>query len=143
MAGGYAVAAIAFAYVAAFYVVTRTLFGWWVPSVLLDDPNQIASPMPWITGIAMSANAAVWEEALFRALPLSLLSLWIGRRPGRRWWMAAGVVASALVFGFAHSSYESWPPYSRGIEIFLDACFWGCPVHPVRAARDGGRALRL
>ena len=122
--GGYAVAAIAFAYVAAFYVVTRTLFGWWVPSALLDDPNQIATPMPWITGIAMSVNAAVWEEALFRALPLSLLSLWVGRRPGRRWWMAAGVVGSALIFGFAHSNYESWPPYSRGVEIFLDACFW-------------------
>jgi len=122
--GGYAVAAIACAYVAAFYVVTRTLFGWWVPSALLDDPNQIATPMPWITGIAMSANAAVWEEALFRALPLSLLSLWIGRRPGRRWWMTAGVVVSALIFGFGHANYESWPPYSRGVEIFLDACFW-------------------
>src|SRR5688572_6977235 len=122
--GGYAVAAIAFAYVAAFYVVTRTLFGWWVPSTLLDDPNQIATPMPWITGIALSANAAVWEEALFRALPLSLVSVWAGQRSGRRWWMAAGVVGSALIFGFAHSNYESWPPYSRGVEIFLDACFW-------------------
>jgi hypothetical protein len=80
--------------------------------------------MPWISGIALSANAGVWEEALFRALPLSLLSLWIGRRPGRRWWLAAGVVASALIFGFAHANYESWPPYSRGVEIFLDACFW-------------------
>jgi membrane protease YdiL (CAAX protease family) len=122
--GGYAVAAIAFAYVAVFYLVTRTLFGWWVPAQLLDDPNQIASPMPWISGIAMSLNAAVWEEALFRALPLSLLSLWIGQRPERRWWMAAGVVASALIFGFAHAGYESWPPYSRGVEIFLNACFW-------------------
>ncbi|HEX2281646.1 MAG TPA: CPBP family intramembrane glutamic endopeptidase, partial [Thermomicrobiales bacterium] len=122
--GGYAVAAIAFAYVAVFYLVTRTFFGWWVPAQLLDDPNQIATPMPWISGIALSLNAAVWEEALFRALPLSLLSLWIGARPHRRWWMAGGVVASALVFGFAHASYESWPPYSRGVEIFLDACFW-------------------
>ena len=51
-------------------------------------------------------------------------SLWVGQRPTRRWWMAAGVVASALIFGFAHSNYESWPPYSRGVEIFLDACFW-------------------
>jgi membrane protease YdiL (CAAX protease family) len=122
--GGYAVAAIGFAYVATFYLATRTLFGWWVPSELLDDPNQIASPMPWISGIAISVNAGVWEEALFRALPLSLLSLWIGRRPARRWWMAAGVVVTALIFGFAHASYESWPPYSRGVEIFLDACFW-------------------
>lgn len=122
--GGYAVAAIAFAYVATFYLVTRTLFGWWVPSELLDDPNQIATPMPWVSGIAISLQAAVWEEALFRALPLSLLSLWIGQRAGRRWWMAAGVVVTALVFGFAHANYESWPPYSRGVEIFLDAAFW-------------------
>jgi membrane protease YdiL (CAAX protease family) len=122
--GGYAVAAIAFAYVVIFYLATRTLFGWWVPSELLDDPNQIASPMPWISGIAISVNAGVWEEALFRALPLSLLSLWVGQRSRRRWWMAAGVIASALIFGFAHADYESWPPYSRGVEIFLDACFW-------------------
>ncbi|MDQ6770515.1 MAG: CPBP family intramembrane metalloprotease [Gemmatimonadota bacterium] len=122
--GGYAVATIGFAYVAIFYLVTRTLFGWWVPSELLDDPNQIASPMPWISGIALSLNAGVWEEALFRALPLSLLSLWVGQRSGRRWFMAAGVIASALIFGFAHANYASWPPYSRGVEIFLDACFW-------------------
>jgi membrane protease YdiL (CAAX protease family) len=122
--GGYAVAAIALAYVAIFYLATRTLFGWWVPSELLDDPNQIASPMPWISGIAISLNAGVWEEALFRALPLSLLSLWVARRSGRRWWIAGGVIVSALIFGFAHADYESWPPYSRGVEIFLDACFW-------------------
>jgi len=122
--GGYAGAAIGFAYVAVFYLVTRTLFGWWVPSELLDDPNQIASPMPWISGIALSLHAGVWEESLFRALPLSLLSLWVGQRPRRQWWMAAGIIASALIFGFAHSNYASWPPYSRGVEIFLDACFW-------------------
>ena len=122
--GGYAVAAIGFAYVAIFYIVTRNLLGWWVPSELLDDPNQIASPMPWISGIALSLNAGVWEESLFRALPLSLLALWVGQRPKRRWWLAAGVVVSALIFGFAHANYESWPPYSRGVEIFVDACFW-------------------
>jgi membrane protease YdiL (CAAX protease family) len=122
--GGYAVAAIGFAYVAIFYLVTRTLLGWWVPSELLNDPNQIASPMPWISGIALSLNAGVWEESLFRALPLSLLALWVGDRTTRRWWLAAGVIGSALIFGFAHSNYESWPPYSRGVEIFFEACFW-------------------
>jgi len=45
-------------------------------------------------------------------------------REHRRWWLAAGVVATALVFGFAHANYPSWPPYSRGVEIFLSACFW-------------------
>jgi hypothetical protein len=124
VAGGYAASCIAFAYVAVFYLVTRSLLGWWVPSEVLDDPNQIATPLPWISGIAMSLQAGVWEEALFRALPLSLLVMWIGTRPKRNWWMAAGVFGSALIFGFAHSNYDSWPPYSRGVEIFLDACFW-------------------
>ncbi len=128
VAGGYAVATIGFAYVAVFYLVTRTLLGWWVPSEVLDDPNLIATPMPWLSGIAVSLNAGVWEEALFRALPLSLLSLWVGQRPKRRWWLAAGVVVTALTFGFAHANYASWPPYSRGVEIFLDACFWGVLV---------------
>ena len=122
--GGYAAACIAFAYVALFYLATRKLLGWWVPSELLDDPNQIASPMPWISGIAASLHAGVWEEALFRALPLSMFSLWVGQRPRRGWWMTGGVIVTAIVFGFAHSNYASWPPYSRGVEIFLDACFW-------------------
>lgn len=123
--GGYTVAAIALAYVTVFYLITRHAFGWWVPAELLDDPNQIATPAPWIAGIALSAQAGVWEEALFRALPLSLLAMWVGDRPRRNWWMAGGVVVTALIFGFAHASYASWPPYSRGVEILIDACFWG------------------
>ena len=128
VASGYAVATIGFAYVALFYLVTRSVLGWWVPSEMLDNPNLIATPMPWLSGIAISLNAGVWEETLFRALPLSLLSMWVGQRPGRRWWMAAGVIATALTFGFAHSNYPSWPAYSRGVEIFVDACFWAVLV---------------
>ncbi len=123
--GGYVVAAIALAYVTSFYLITRSLFGWWTPTEMMDDPNLIATAAPWINGIAISLQAGVWEEALFRALPLSLLSLWVGTRATRTWWMAGGIVATAIVFGFAHANYESWPAYSRGVEIFIDACFWG------------------
>ncbi len=122
--GGYVTACIAFAYVALFYLLARRLFGWWVPSELLDDPNQIASPMPWISGITQSLFAGVWEESAFRAIPLSLFSLWVGPRRHRRWYLALGVVVTSVVFGFGHSNYTSWPAYSRGVEIFLDACFW-------------------
>ena len=123
--GGYVVAALGFAYVAAFYTVTRGAFGWWVPSEMIDDPNRIASPLPWVAGIGLSLQAAISEEALFRAVPLSIIALWAAPRADRDRWMAAGVVATALLFGFAHSTYPSWPPYSRGVEIFLEACVWG------------------
>lgn len=123
--GGYVVAALGFAYVAAFYTVTRGAFGWWVPSEMIDDPNQIASPLPWVAGIGLSLQAAISEEALFRAVPLSIIALWAGPRVDKDRWMAAGVVVTALLFGFAHSTYPSWPPYSRGVEIFLEACVWG------------------
>lgn len=123
--GGYVAAALGFAYVTTFYLITRSAFGWWVPSELIDDPNMIATPLPWVTGIGLAFQAAVLEESLFRAVPLSLIALWAAPRKDRDRWMAAGVVATALLFGFAHSDYPSWPPYSRGVEIFLEACVWG------------------
>lgn len=128
VAAGYVVAAYGIAYVSLFYLVTRRVFGWWVPTELLDDPNMIATRFPWLAGVSMSLQAGVWEEALFRALPLALLSIWVGDRPHRGRWMAGGVIATALVFGFAHANYQSWPAYSRGVEIFLDAVIWGTIV---------------
>jgi len=124
VAGGYVVAALALAYVTTFYLITQNVLGWWVPTSLVDDPNMIATPAPWITGVAISLQAGIWEEGLFRALPLSLLSLWVGNRQNRTQWMIGGVVATSLVFGFAHSNYPSWPAWSRGVELLIDASFW-------------------
>jgi membrane protease YdiL (CAAX protease family) len=122
--GGYALAAFGFAYVTLFYLGARRILGWWVPTGSLDDPNLVATPLPWAGAIGMALFAGVWEEAVFRAVPLAALSLWVGDRPGRRWWMGAGVVATALVFGFGHANYPSWPAYSRGVELFLEAALW-------------------
>lgn len=121
---GYALCAVGFGYVSLFYFVTQRTLGWWVPSELLDDPNQIATPLPWVTAVALSLQAGVLEEILFRAVPLSLLALWIKDHPRRRWVLGAGAVVTALVFGFAHSNYASWPPYSRGVELFAEALLW-------------------
>ena len=55
---------------------------------------------------------------MFRAVPLALLALWAARRRHAGRWMAAGVVVTALVFGFGHANYPSWPAYSRGAELF-------------------------
>lgn len=122
--GGYALAAFGFAYVTMFYLGTRSALGWWVPTESLDDPNQIATPLPWVSALGTSLFAGTWEESLFRAVPLALLSLWVGDRPRRTWWMAAGVGVTALAFGFGHANYPSWPAYSRGVELFAEAVVW-------------------
>jgi membrane protease YdiL (CAAX protease family) len=125
VAGGYLLAAFGLAYVSLFYLVTRRAFGWWVPSDTLDNPNLIATPLPWLPAITLSLEAGVLEEALFRAIPLGLISLWASARPEqRRWALPAGVVLTALVFGFAHADYPSWPPYSRGVELFAESVLW-------------------
>jgi membrane protease YdiL (CAAX protease family) len=126
--GGYALAAFGFLYVTLFYLSTRSALGWWVPTESLDDPNAIATPLPWVDAIGTSLFAGTWEEAIFRAVPLALLSLWVRDRPGRRWWMAAGVVVTALAFGFGHANYPSWPAYSRGVELFAEAALVGGAV---------------
>jgi hypothetical protein len=115
-----------------------------VPTESLDDPNAIATPLPWVDAIGTSLFAGTWEEAIFRAVPLALLSLWVRDRPGRRWWMAAGVVVTSLAFGFGHANYPSWPPYSRGVELFAEAALWAGALPARRAAddRDRARALR-
>lgn len=124
VAGGYANAAIGFAYVALFYLATQRLLGWWVPGQLLDDPDLVATPMPWVGAIALSLGAAVTEELLFRAIPLSLVALWAGDRPWRRQALLAGVLLTALSFAFAHANYPSWPAYSRGVELLLESIAW-------------------
>jgi len=126
--GGYAIAAFGLLYVCLFYLLTRRLLGWWTPSEMLDDPNQIATPLPWLGGLAMSLQAGVWEEAMFRVLPLSLLAIWAKNRADRTRIMVIGVVATALVFGFAHASYLSWPAYSRGVELFIESSLWAVVV---------------
>ena len=122
---GYALCAVGLGYVAAFYAVTRSQLGWWVPSALLDDPNAIATPLPFISALANAVQAGVLEEVLFRAVPLSAVAILTRDRAWHRPAMALAVVGSALVFGFAHASYASWPAYSRGVELFAEAVLWG------------------
>ena len=121
---GYALCAVGLGYVATFYFVARQTLGWWVPSALLDDPNAIATPLPFLSAIANAAQAGVMEEVLFRAVPLSVVALLTRGRSWHRLAMGAAVIVTALVFGFAHASYASWPAYSRGVELFAEAVLW-------------------
>jgi hypothetical protein len=123
--GGYLWVPIELAFVAGFYFVTNTYFGWWQPSESLSDPNILGSAMPALEPLGQALQAGFMEESLFRAIPLSLAAL-IGARFGcRRALISAALVIQALVFAAAHANYPGFPAYSRLVELFVPALIWG------------------
>ena len=80
---------------------------------------------PWLSSIALSAQAGFWEESLFRAVPLACAAL-LGNRFGRRsWWIAGAMVVQALVFGAGHAGYANQPSYARLVELVVPSLGFG------------------
>lgn len=123
--GGYLYACIELAYIVGFYLIAIRFFHWWTPAESLVDPDILAHYLPWLSAVAPSLHAGVWEEALFRAIPIAGAAL-IGSRWGhRRWWIGGALVLQAVIFGAGHASYPSEPAYSRLVELILPAFAWG------------------
>jgi hypothetical protein len=134
--GGYLYVGIEMAYIVGFYLIAIRFFHWWTPSDSLVDPDILAHHLPWLSAVAPSLHAGVWEEALFRAIPIAGAAL-IGSRWGhRRWWIGGALVLQAVIFGGGHANYPSEPAYSRLMELILPAfvsgiiylCFGLLPV---------------
>lgn len=123
--GGYLLAAVMLLYVVVFYYFAIGQLGWWSPSEALVDPNSLAHYWPWLTPLANAAQAGIWEEMLFRAVPLAGAAL-LGRRfGGRKWWIAGTLLLQAMVFAAGHANYPGQPAYSRLVELILPALFFG------------------
>ena len=123
--GGYAWIGLELGFVASFYYVTHRYFGWWSPGELLIDPNILSHAQPWITPVATALRAGVWEEFLFRAVPLAGAAL-IGRHFGReKLFIGVALVLQAVVFGCAHADYPQEPSWARPVELFLPSLVWG------------------
>ncbi len=124
-AGGYLWTGIEFGFIVGFYLLVSRLLHWWTPSEALVDPDVLATYAPWLSAFAPSLQAGIWEESLFRAVPIACAAL-LGERFGnRRAWIVAAVILQAVVFGSAHANYASWPAYARPVEIILPALIWG------------------
>jgi hypothetical protein len=123
--GGYLLVGIFFAYEVFLYLVASRALGWWTPSDTLVQPDVLASYFPWLTSIAVSAQAGFWEETLFRAVPIASAAL-LGSRFGRRgWWIAGAMVVQALVFGSGHAGYATQPYYARLVELIIPSFMFG------------------
>lgn len=125
------------AFIALFYYGTQQYLGWWSPLSSLVDPNILATPMPWLPPVANALQAGVWEECLFRAVPLAGAALlgdflqqryaghWLAKFGGRNRWLIFALILQALIFGAAHANYAQQPSYARPVELFLPALVWG------------------
>lgn len=131
--GGYLWVGFGLVFIVLFYYLTQHYLGWWSPIEALVDPNILATPMPWLTPVANSLQAGLWEECLFRAVPLAGAALigdylntrFNGRFGARNTWLVIGLVVEALIFGAAHAGYPQQPAYARPVELFLPSILWG------------------
>lgn len=122
---GYMLVGLFFAYnVGAYFFFTKVL-GWWIPSEALFEPDVLATYFPWLTSIAISAQAGFWEESLFRAVPIAGAALLGQRFGGRKIWIAAAFVIQALVFGAGHAGYANQPAYARVVELIIPSIAFG------------------
>ncbi|MEJ2679264.1 MAG: CPBP family intramembrane metalloprotease, partial [Gemmatimonadota bacterium] len=123
--GGYLFSGFFITYAVVFYVIATHGLGWWSPSEATVNPNLLATPFPWISGVATSLMAGFWEESLFRAVPLAGAAL-LGERFGRRKaWIVGALLLEALIFASAHANYAQQPPYARVVELFIPAIALG------------------
>lgn len=122
---GYLLVGLFFAYEVALYFAATRRFGWWTPSEALMHPDVLATYAPWLAAIAPSLMAGVWEECLFRAVPLAGAAL-IGDRLGhRRLWIGAAMIVQAIVFGAGHAEYPTQPAYARAVELVIPSLAFG------------------
>jgi len=122
---GYLLIGIFFAYEVALYFSTTKFLGWWSPSSALFEPDTLATYFPWLTSIAVSAQAGFWEESLFRAVPIAGAAL-LGQRYGRRkLWIFGALILQALIFGAGHANYPAQPAYARVVELIIPSFTWG------------------
>ncbi|MFC1842693.1 CPBP family intramembrane glutamic endopeptidase [Candidatus Dependentiae bacterium] len=116
---GYLLVPFLLAYVVGVYLFTTKLWGWWMPSSELVDPNILSNYLPWLSSFTNSLGAGFWEECLFRAVPLACAAL-IGKRYGKKnWWIAFAFILQAIIFGAAHANYPAQPSYARLLELIL------------------------
>ncbi|MEE9166713.1 MAG: type II CAAX endopeptidase family protein [Candidatus Neomarinimicrobiota bacterium] len=122
---GYLLVSVFWTYEVGLYFFSTKVLGWWTPSEALFQPDVLATYFPWLSSIAISAQAGFLEESLFRAVPIAGAAL-LGTRFGhRKAWIAGAFVLQALVFSAAHANYPTQPAYARLVELIIPSIGFG------------------
>lgn len=123
--GGYGLFGFELLLMTVTYYVLSHVFGWWMPTGTLIDPNILATHAPWLNAFAPSITAGFWEEFANRALPIAG-AIVLGRYLGReKLCLAIAFIGQAIVFGGLHTFYAQQPVYFRIVELFIPSIIWG------------------
>jgi hypothetical protein len=114
---GYGLGLFFLGYLTAFYLFGRKFLGIWIPA---DSPysNVVAYYLPWLAPLAVSLMAAVSEEFTSRYFSISFLKKYLKLTP-------LALLLPAVIWAFAHSSYQVFPVYVRGIELTIGGIIFG------------------
>ncbi|MFQ6675294.1 MAG: lysostaphin resistance A-like protein [Fidelibacterota bacterium] len=123
--GAYLLVTVFWAFEVALYFLATRVLNWWTPSEALFQPDVLATYFPWLSSIAVSAQAGFWEESLFRAVPIAGAALLGDRFGNRKAWIAGAFVLQAVVFGSLHANYPTQPAYARLVELIIPSLGFG------------------
>lgn len=113
----FSIAGIFLGFITLFYYVAIKFFNIWMP-VNSTYSNVLGSFCPWIAPIVFALSAALHEEVMYRLLGCSFV-----RRALDNKFLA--LLIPAVLWGFAHSTYQIYPMYVRGIELTIFGVFMG------------------
>ncbi len=114
---GYSLGVIFLGYITLFYLIGGHFFHiWMVPSTRYA--NFLSTFFPFLYPLTFSLEAALGEEFMFRMFLITFL-LKYTKKP------YVALLISALLWGFAHSTYPVFPVYIRAIELTIFGYFMG------------------
>ena len=108
---GYSLGFVFLGYITLFYLIGAELFHIWIPPET-EYSNILGMKIPFLFPLTVAVTAAVSEEFLYRLFAISFLKKYI-----RLLWLV--ILIPALIWGFAHSFYQVFPTYVRGIELTI------------------------
>jgi len=94
----------------------QKLLGVWVDKIRLT--NLSSSYLPFLAVFIIGFQASFREEIVYRMFGIN----WLKKYIGSGFW---AIIISALIWGFAHTTYPVFPIWFRGLEVGILGIFYG------------------
>eukprot|EP01080_Neovahlkampfia_damariscottae_P001765 gene1765-534_t len=108
------------------YMIGTNYFHWWTPSSMNEDKNALSHYLPAYSSIVSSLEAAISEEFLFRAIPISFFNIFAKKYQNHKHKIIfLGLIVQTLIFSAAHANYPSKPAYARLVELIIPSMIFG------------------